>query len=318
MSVLDRSAGLAYDATGERNFRPGRGVEKWHLARPITSRSRVRIPAPQPTKELESNSSSFVSGASPEPSELCARFPHCSLTVPVQFGPARHTSSRPGLPVGSSANCGSINDYVSLRLFMNIRTAAFMKIERPRSRQPLPDHAKLVFKGVMFDVYQWEQKLYDGSSATFERLKRPDTVMVIPVTEDGRIIITRQEQPGRAASFCLPGGRVDEAEDVLSAAKRELMEETGYESETWSLWDSQQPVLKIEWAIFTFVARGCRKTAGLTLDAGEKINLQDVSFEEFVELIVNGDFSDHELVPRFLRARLHPNGMEDLKREILG
>ncbi|MFH2063394.1 MAG: NUDIX hydrolase [bacterium] len=193
-----------------------------------------------------------------------------------------------------------------------------MKIERPRSRQPLPDHAKLVFKGVMFDVYQWEQKLYDGSSATFERLKRPDTVMVIPVTEDGRIIITRQEQPGRAASFCLPGGRVDEAEDVLSAAKRELMEETGYESETWSLWDSQQPVLKIEWAIFTFVARGCRKTAGLTLDAGEKINLQDVSFEEFVELIVNGDFSDHELVPRFLRARLHPNGMEDLKREILG
>lgn len=46
-----------------------------------------------------------------------------------------------------------------------------MRIERPVSRQPIPDHAKCVFKGVIFDVYQWEQKLYNGTTTTFEKLK---------------------------------------------------------------------------------------------------------------------------------------------------
>ena len=47
----------------------------------------------------------------------------------------------------------------------------------------MPEHAKKVFSGVMFDVYQWEQEMYDGSTATFEKLTRPDTAQVIPVTK---------------------------------------------------------------------------------------------------------------------------------------
>lgn len=54
-----------------------------------------------------------------------------------------------------------------------------------------------MFKGVIFDVYQWEQEMFDGTTQTFEKLKRPDTIMVIPVTEDGKIILTEQEQPGK-------------------------------------------------------------------------------------------------------------------------
>lgn len=49
-----------------------------------------------------------------------------------------------------------------------------MKIERPKSKQPIPENAKLVFKGKIFDTYQWEQEMYDGSRVTFEKIKRPD------------------------------------------------------------------------------------------------------------------------------------------------
>ncbi|KKP89624.1 MAG: NUDIX hydrolase [Candidatus Moranbacteria bacterium GW2011_GWC2_37_73] len=38
-----------------------------------------------------------------------------------------------------------------------------MKIEKPKSTQLIPEHAKKVFSGTFFDVYQWEQEMFDGS-----------------------------------------------------------------------------------------------------------------------------------------------------------
>ena len=60
----------------------------------------------------------------------------------------------------------------------------------------VPSQAKRVFKGIIFDVYQWEQELFDGSKQTFEMLKRPDTVEVIAV-KDGSILMSRQSQPNK-------------------------------------------------------------------------------------------------------------------------
>lgn len=45
----------------------------------------------------------------------------------------------------------------------------------------IPSHATKVFSGVIFDVYQWEQELFNGNIATFEALRRPSTVIIIPV-----------------------------------------------------------------------------------------------------------------------------------------
>src|SRR3990167_5801555 len=131
-----------------------------------------------------------------------------------------------------------------------------MKIERPKSKQPIPENAKRVFKGVVFDVYQWEQKMFDCSKATFEKLKRPDTVVVFPVLPDGKIILTEQEQPGKAPFIGATGGRIDEGEEVLDAARRELLEESGYTDRGFFFLGAPQPVGKIDWAVFTFVAKG--------------------------------------------------------------
>lgn len=191
-----------------------------------------------------------------------------------------------------------------------------MKIERPKSKQPIPPHAKRVFRGVVFDVYQWEQELYDGTRTIFEKLKRPDTVVVFPVLPDGQIILTEQEQPGKAPFIGATGGRVDDGEDILDAAKRELLEESGYEADEFVLWKMQQPMSKIEWAVYVFVAKGLCKVADLNLDGGEKIKIITKTFDEFADLAIleNSQFSEQEIVDDILKAKLDPKKMEELRK----
>ena len=102
-----------------------------------------------------------------------------------------------------------------------------MKITRPLSTQPIPDHAECVHEGNIFDIYQWEQQMYDGTTKIFEKLKRPDTVVTYGVLDSGDILLTEQEQPGNTISIISGcGGRIDPGEDVLMAAQREFLEES--------------------------------------------------------------------------------------------
>ena len=190
-----------------------------------------------------------------------------------------------------------------------------MRIERPESNLITPPHAKKVFEGEIFDVYQWEQEMFDGSKAIFERLKRSDGAFVIPVMQEGTIMLTEQEQPGLKKFFTLPGGRIDSGEDPLSAAKRELKEEAGLVSDDWDFWFATQPIGKIDWAVFYFVARGCKQKSDPSPDAGERITPKPMSWEDFVDIVVGDErFFGSEMRERMLQAKLDSNKMTDLKK----
>ncbi|PIR85830.1 hypothetical protein COU14_02410 [Candidatus Kaiserbacteria bacterium CG10_big_fil_rev_8_21_14_0_10_44_10] len=189
-----------------------------------------------------------------------------------------------------------------------------MKIERPKSKQPLPEDAKKVFEGEIFDVYQWEQEMYDGTKATFEKLKRPDTVVVFAVDDDGKILLTKQEQPGKEPFIGAAGGRVDKGEDILDAAKRELLEETGYAAEEYILWKALQPISKIEWAVYVFVARKIKKVAELSLDVGEKIEVMFVEFDEFTNIALQENFYEQEVYRDIVEAMFNNKKKEELKK----
>jgi len=189
-----------------------------------------------------------------------------------------------------------------------------MKIERPKSKYIIPENALKVFKGKIFDVYQWEQELYDGSKTIFEKLKRPDTVAVFPILPDGNILLLEQEQPGTSPFFSVPGGRVDEGEDLLSAIKRELLEETGYEAEEYILWDAQQPIDKIEWAVYTFIAKGLKKVSEPHPDAGEKIRVMVVSIDELIDIAINKEFSEKEVVLKLMEAKYDIEKRKELNK----
>lgn len=177
----------------------------------------------------------------------------------------------------------------------------------------MPDDARLVHDGVIFKVYQWEQKLFDGSTATFEKLVRSDTVNVLPV-KNNRILLTRQEQPGVSRFVGAVGGRVDAGEEPLDAAKRELLEEAGLESNDWVLYDAMQINEKIDWATYIYIARNCRAIASSNPDAGEKIELVEYTFEEFVQAVKRPNYRDIEITLTVAYAEAKAGGLNKLRR----
>lgn len=160
--------------------------------------------------------------------------------------------------------------------------------------------------------------MYDGTTVTFERLKRPDTAQVIATVGD-KILLLTQEQPDSSAPFpSLPGGRFDEGEDALTAAKRELLEETGYASEDWTLLRENDPVGKMEWTVYTFIARNCTLDRTPHLDAGERITTRLVSFEEFLMLADDPLFYSPEFVSDLLRMRLETDKRDAFRKLLFG
>lgn len=151
----------------------------------------------------------------------------------------------------------------------------------------VPDSAELKFQGKIFGVYQWQQRLYDGSEQTFEMLKRTDTVNAICILADGKILVLDDEQPHLGSKKSFPGGRVDPGEDIDSAIRREVLEETGYTFNNWKLIKVSQPHRKIEWFVYTYIASTVENRQDVSLDPGEKITLEAVSFDGLKGLVMS-------------------------------
>jgi len=130
--------------------------------------------------------------------------------------------------------------------------------------------------------------------ATFEMLKRPDSVIVLGVTAEDRVIIIEQEQPNHPKHWSLPTGRIDEGEDPLEAAQREMREETGFTFADWKLVQVHQPYPKIEWFVHYYVAQNPLERVEQRLDAGEKIEVHEVPYARVVEHIKSGDIQGAE------------------------
>lgn len=150
----------------------------------------------------------------------------------------------------------------------------------PKTAKLLPPEAKKVFTGKIWSVYQWPQTLFDGSTKTFEMMSRPDTVKIIAIKDD-KLIVTKQEQPRKDCFYDYPGGRVDESDpDELAAAKREMREETGMTFRHWKLIKADQPFSKIDWLVYTFLAWDFESQLEQHLDAGEKIEVVELTVDE--------------------------------------
>ncbi len=165
-----------------------------------------------------------------------------------------------------------------------------MKKVIPKDSVLVPDQAELAFKGMIFDVYQWPQKLFDGSEHRFEMLKRPDTVNAICVV-DGKILVLDDEQPHLGSRQSFPGGRIDDPSDtsVEVAAKREILEETGYSFNNWRLIKVAQPYRKMEWFVYLMLAWDVAGKQKPVLDPGEKITARHMDFDELRALVLEKD-----------------------------
>jgi len=178
----------------------------------------------------------------------------------------------------------------------------------------IPDNAKMVFHGLLHDVYQWDQELFDGSTAIFECIKRGDSVSVLAVI-DGQILITQEQQPGKDSFVGLPGGRVEKDESQITAARRELLEETGYAAENVVEWFVEDPakMSKFEWNVYYFIATNCKKVTEAEPDPGEKIESKLISFDELLQMRNEIGFKGGDLVSLLEKASQDETEREKLK-----
>lgn len=182
----------------------------------------------------------------------------------------------------------------------------------------IPSTAKMVFKGKLFEIWQWEQQMFDGSFTTFEVAKRLDSVVVIPLLPNGNILLERQRQPGKDKEYIsLPGGMVDEGEEPTLAALRELSEETGYTTDTpLRHWFTVSPHFRVERYGYVYFADAAYMHTAQHVDrGGEHIELFEVSFDEFLKVVFDENFQQLEVAWKVALALLDKEKMQDLKQQ---
>ena len=181
----------------------------------------------------------------------------------------------------------------------------------------IPEKAEKVFTGEIFNVYQWPQEMFDGRTRTFEMLNRPDCTAVIPVTSEGKILVSKQKQPNTDYFWGVFGGRMEDGEVPLENAQRELLEESGYSSDDWQEFGHQDPIQKMDWRVHYFIAKNCVKNDDQNLDGGEIIEVFEVEWEEFVDMCRQDRIRETGIQLKVLMA-IANGKLEELKNQILG
>lgn len=119
-------------------------------------------------------------------------------------------------------------------------------------------------------------------------LEYPTWINVIAETTDGRYVMVEQYRHGLDDVFLeLCAGVVEEGEDPMDAAKRELQEETGYAGGQWEELCvlSQNPTSTNNWA-HCYLARGVERVSGQSLDPSEDIAVHLLTLDELKSLLL--------------------------------
>lgn len=164
-----------------------------------------------------------------------------------------------------------------------------------------------IFDGKIMHVFKDTVTLPNGNEATREIIRHVGAVCVIPVTDDGKVIIERQfRYPINSVITEIPAGKLDSPqEDRLSAAKRELMEETGYAADEWIDMGIYYPAAAYsDEKITMYLAKGLHK-GEQKLDADEFLNVEEVPLADLVEEVMSGKITDGKTQVTVLKAAKH-------------
>ncbi len=132
-----------------------------------------------------------------------------------------------------------------------------------------------------------------------------DEVLMIPLTDDGQVIFIREPAPafGRETPLLLPGGTVEDGEELAVTADRELQEEIGYRAGSMEFLMAMRPWSKyLGVTSHVFVAQGLRPSQ-LDGDEGYEIALEPHPLAALDDLIQTGALRDARVIAALLLAR---------------
>lgn len=168
--------------------------------------------------------------------------------------------------------------------------------DEPSSPDPLAEEtleSRLAYSGQFLRVYEDTVRCPDGHVAPREYLRHPGAVMVVPLLDDGRLVVERQYRyPLRASFIEFPAGKIDPGEDILSCAQRELREETGYVAREWTyLGGFHNAIGYCDEKIEIYLARGLAFDATVDND-GEVLEIFTAALDDVLAWIAAGRVTD--------------------------
>jgi ADP-ribose pyrophosphatase len=169
---------------------------------------------------------------------------------------------------------------------------------------------KRVYDGRLLQVFEDEVRCPDGKTARREYIRHPGAVIMMPLLDDDTVLLERQfRYPHRRHFYELPAGKIEHGEDPLVTARRELVEECGYEAANWEHLATLHPCIGYsDERIEMYLATGLTHV-GHAHDEGEFLEVIPLRVSEAVHWIASGRITEVKAIigllwlDRFVRGR---------------
>ena len=166
----------------------------------------------------------------------------------------------------------------------------------PQSDEHLREHqtsSEDVYSGKFLHLKKDMVRLPDGNTTYREYLIHPGAVAIMPILNDGRILLERQfRYPVDAAMIEIPAGKLELSEDPLLCAQRELLEETGYSAKSWEFLGRIHPVISYSTEIIDIYLAKDLTLGERALDEGEFLDVFAATLDEMHAWIASGAITD--------------------------
>lgn len=126
----------------------------------------------------------------------------------------------------------------------------------------------------------------------FYKVTIPDAAGIVALTPEGEVLLKREYRHACAEDLIeFPAGTFEPDEtDALVVAKRELLEETGYQSEHWTyLGATVESSSKLTNRMHLFMAQDCYNVSGLALDATEELEVVKVPMQQAIDMVMRNE-----------------------------
>ncbi|MBO4808108.1 MAG: NUDIX hydrolase [Lachnospiraceae bacterium] len=165
---------------------------------------------------------------------------------------------------------------------------------------------KEIFDGRILHVIDDTVICPNGNEASRELIRHVGAVCIVPMTDDGKVIVERQfRYPIDKVITEIPAGKLDsKSEDPLLAAQRELREETGYTADEWIHLGVFYPAPAYsDELIHVYIARKLKK-GERDLDEDEFLDIYEVPLDELVDGVMNGEITDCKTQMAILKTKI--------------
>ena len=163
--------------------------------------------------------------------------------------------------------------------------------------------SKQVFDGVVVKLFVDEVELPDGKKSVREVVRHPGAVCVIPIDENGDVIMIKQfRYPFEEVLYEIPAGKLEIGEDPYEAAKRELEEETGVNaSKIEYIGTMYTTVAILDEKIHMYLATGITYKDAHP-DEGEFLEVEKIPLSTLVDMVMDGKIPDSKTQIAILKA----------------